>query len=175
MWVISTDGGYLDAPVKIDPNAAKPAPTKLTMMPGERYGVIIDFSGVPNTNLILKNTGRTPYPKGAPPQGTTVGMIMQFRVGAKPASDTSYDPASGIPLRTGTGKIVRLTNPATGTLATGLTVNKTRQLTLNEVEAPASTAFDPVTGVKTSYPGGPLEILANNTVARLVVRHGQIP
>ncbi|UCD99689.1 MAG: twin-arginine translocation signal domain-containing protein, partial [Chloroflexota bacterium] len=39
MWVIGTDGGYLDTPVKIDPN--DPAvPPKLVMMPGERYDVI---------------------------------------------------------------------------------------------------------------------------------------
>ena len=153
LYVISNDGGYLDAPVAVN---------KLTMMPGERYEVIIDFGGVPNTNLVLKNTGRTPFPKGAPPQGTTVGKIVQFRVGAAPGGgDPSYDPALGTPLRT--NPIVRLTNPATGTLALGVTPAVTRELTLNEVLAPASTAMDPVTGVTTNYPGGPLEILVNNT------------
>ena len=153
LYVIGNDGGYLDAPVAVN---------KLTMMPGERYEVIIDFGGVPNTNLVLKNTGRTPFPKGAPPQGATLGKIVQFRVGVVPAGgDASYDPALGNPLRT--NPMVRLTNPATGTLAAGVTPAVTRELTLNEVLAPASTAIDPVTGVTTNYPGGPLEILVNNT------------
>jgi spore coat protein A len=174
MYVIATDGGYLDAPVKIDPNAPKGQLQRLTMMPGERYEVIIDFSGVaPGTNLILRNVAKTPFPGGTSPQGSTVGRIMQFRVGPCTsqcgAQDPSYDPASGTSLRTGTNpaaddqKIVRLVNPATGTLAPGVTAAKTRQLTLNEVMGMAQTATDPVTGVPTNYPGGPLEILVNNT------------
>ena len=149
MWVIGTDGGYLDAPVKIDPNAPKPAPTKLVLMPGERYDVIIDFNDPiwraanPNFSgtLILKNTGNTPYPKGAPPTGTTLGQIMKFFIGA-PVPDSSYDPASGIPLRP---PMVRLVNLAVGTAA--VTPQVKRQMTLNEVMGP----------------GGPLEVLVNNT------------
>jgi FtsP/CotA-like multicopper oxidase with cupredoxin domain len=53
--------------------------------------------------------------------------------------------------------MVRLADPATGTLAAGVTAQKIRQLTLNEVIGPPTT----VDGV--SYPGGPLEILVNNT------------
>lgn len=155
IWVIGTDGGYLNTPQKIDPALGQ----KLVMQPGERYEVIIDFSGFPGTNLIIRNTGRTPYPKGAPPQGSTLGRIVQFRVNAAPVTDNSYNPASGTPLRTGTQMIVRLTtngvppaNPA-----------KTRQLTLNEVMGMPMTVTDPVTGLPTAYPGGPLEILVNNT------------
>jgi spore coat protein A len=142
IWQISTDGGYLDAPVKIDPNV-KPL-DKLVVMPGERAGFIIDFAGFAGQTLLLRNTGRTPYPKGPPPMGSTLGQIMLFHVGPGPVSDASYDPASGTPLRT---PMVRLVNPATGTLAAGVTADKTRQLTLNEVIGP----------------GGPLEILVNNT------------
>jgi FtsP/CotA-like multicopper oxidase with cupredoxin domain len=154
MYVIGTDGGYLDAPVSV---------SKLLMMPGERYEVIIDFGGFAGKNLILGNTGRTPYPKGEPPHGSTLGNILQFRVGPGPVTDTSYNPALGTPLRTGAHQIVRLVEPATGTLAAGVTATKTRQLTLNEVVAPKSTAIDPVTGLLTNYEGGPLEILVNNT------------
>jgi spore coat protein A, manganese oxidase len=156
MWVIGTDGGYLDAPIKV---------SKLVMMPGERYEVIIDFAGFAGKSLILANTGKTPYPAGKPPQGATLGRIMQFRVQkpAAPIVDTSYNPALGTPLRTGTNKLVRLVNSATGALATGVTAAKTRELTLNEVMGMAKTVADPVTGVLTKYPGGPLEILVNNT------------
>jgi FtsP/CotA-like multicopper oxidase with cupredoxin domain len=157
LWVISTDGGYLDTPVKIDPTRGQ----KLLMQPGERYEVIIDFAKYAGTNLIIRNTGRTPYPGGASPQGSTLGRIMQFRVAKGRVTDTSYDPASGKPLRTGSQSIVRLVNPATGTLA--VTAKKTRQLTLNEVALPPSTAIDPVTGALTNYPGGPVEILVNNS------------
>ena len=159
MWVIGTDGGYLDTPTKIDPALGQ----MLVIQPGERYEVIIDFAGYAGQNLIIKNTGRTPYPKGAPPQGSTLGRLMQFRVGAAPVADTSYDPASGVPLRTGAYAIARLANPVTGTLAPGVTVTKTREVTLNEVMGMPVTAIDPVTGLLTAYPGGPMEILVNNT------------
>lgn len=159
MWVIATDGGYLDIPVKIDPALGQ----KLVIQAGERYEVIIDFSGYQNTILLMRNTGRTPYPKGTAPNGNTTGRIIQFRVGPGPVLDTSYDPASGIPLRTGAQTIVRLANPVTGTVAPGVTVNRIRQLTLNEVMGMPITVIDPVTGILTAYPGGPLEILLNNT------------
>jgi len=145
IWQIGTDGGYLDAPVKIDPNAAKPAMTKLVIMPGERADVIVDFAGLQGQTLILRNTGRTPYPAGTPPNGSTLGQIIQIRVNQPfTGPDNSYNPASGTPLRP---PMVRLVNPATGALGARVTPNKTRQLTLNEVLAL----------------GGPLEILVNNT------------
>jgi spore coat protein A len=144
MWQIGTDGGYLDAPVKIDPNAPKPNLTKLVLMPGERADVIVDFAGLNGQTLLMRNTAHHPYDKGTPPDGGTLGRIMVIRVGAGPVADASYDPASGIPLRP---PMVRLVDPAAGTLATGVTAAKTRQLTLNEVIGP----------------GGPLEILVNNT------------
>ena len=46
---------------------------------------------------------------------------------------------------------------------TGAAVQKTRQLTLNEVMGMPQKPIDPVTGLPTAYPGGPLEILVNNT------------
>lgn len=56
--------------------------------------------------------------------------------------------------------MVRLTTPAG---APAITPAVKRMLTLNEMMAPPRTAPDPVTGAPTSYPGGPLEILVNNT------------
>jgi FtsP/CotA-like multicopper oxidase with cupredoxin domain len=127
------------------------------MMPGERYEIIVDFAdpvwqgllaakGVTfPLNLVLRNTAPTVIGN---PNANTDGRIMQFRVSAtKPLSDTSYDPASGIPIRSGAQTIVRLVNPATGALAAGVTANKTRELTLNEVLGA----------------GGPLEVLVNNS------------
>ncbi|MGE5279112.1 MAG: multicopper oxidase family protein [Acidobacteriota bacterium] len=154
MYVIGTDGGYLDAPVRV---------SRLVIMPGERYDVIIDFGAFAGKTMTLENTSRTPYPKGDPPQGSTLGRVLQFRVARARVADTSYDPALGIPLRTGAQRIVRLADPVTGTVQDGVTIQKTRQLTLNEVIAPGSTAIDPVTGELTDFAGGPLEILVNNT------------
>ncbi len=176
MWVIGTDGGYLDTPVKIDPNAV--ANNKLVIMPGERYDVIIDFNDPAwralnpafSGSLIMRNTGRSPYPKGASPQGSTIGQIVQIFVGAPPAADSSYNPATLTPLRPAGKTIVRLPGaPGGGALsypaqknANG--VHVVRQLTLNEVMGLPQTVTDPVTGAPlTAYPGGPLEILLNNT------------
>jgi FtsP/CotA-like multicopper oxidase with cupredoxin domain len=144
LWQIGTDGGYLDAPVKIDPNAPKGALQKLVLMPGERADVIIDFAGFQGQTLILRNTANHPYPKGAPPQGATLGQVVQFRVGSGAVIDASYDPASLIPLRP---PMVRLVDPVAGRLAAGVKAHKVRLLTLNEVMGM----------------GGPLEILVNNT------------
>jgi spore coat protein A, manganese oxidase len=160
MWVIATDGGYLDNPILIDPNATgaqiKAGVQKsLMMMPGERYEIIIDFADpvwkalLPKKttfplNLILRNTAATVLGN---PKTSTEGRIMQFRVSANAPVDSSYNPASGIPIRSGGQTIKRLVNIATGQLAIGVTANKTRELILNEIAGP----------------GGPLEVLVNNT------------
>jgi len=155
IWQIETDGGYLDAPVKID-LGAKPL-DKLRIMPGERAGFIIDFAGFAGQTLLIRNTGRTPYPKGEAPHGATLGQILQFRVGAAStfAPDNSYDPASAIPLRP---PLIRLVDSAAGAPAAGVSCTVRRQLTLNEVEDP-----EPLDADDVSYPGGPREVLVNNT------------
>jgi FtsP/CotA-like multicopper oxidase with cupredoxin domain len=136
IWVIGTDGGYLDAPVKIDPNATGAqvkagAQKSLMMMPGERYEIIIDFAGIPaGTNLILRNTAPT---VDGNPKASTEGRIMQFRVTVNAPVDNSYNPALGGNIRTGGQTIQRLVNPTTGTMNPVVTVNLTRELTLNEV------------------------------------------
>jgi len=170
LWVIGTDGGYLDKPVKVGPPGNN---SSLVMMSGERYQVIIDFAGFqagvigPNGlaysgNWVLRNTAKMPFPGGVAATGNTTGRIMQFRVVGTPGTDTSFNPATlGATVRP--KPLVRLVNPVTGTVAAGVTVQKTRQLTLNEVMGMPQMAIDPVTGLMTAYPGGPLEILVNNT------------
>ena len=155
MWQIGTDGGYLDVPVKIDPNAPKGRLQRLLIMPGERADVIVDFHGLsPGTRLLLRNSARAPYPGGEAPNGHTTGRIMEFRVVPPTGRDTSYDPASGRPLRR---PMVRLVDPVAGRKASDVKVRKTRQLTLNEVIGGPSIVGD------VEYEGGPLEILVNNT------------
>jgi spore coat protein A len=135
IYQIGTDGGLLDAPVAIDPNLKQ----KLLIAPGERADIVIDFSGTPNAVWTLKNSGNAPYPKGAPPNGSTLGQIMQFVVnGQTSGADNSVITGRTTPL-------VKLADFATGTPA--VPFQKRRQLTLNEVMGP----------------GGPLEVLVNNT------------
>ncbi len=173
IYVIGTDGGYLDSAQKIDPNALKPAPQKLVMMPGERYEVVVDFTGqVPGSTLVLKNVGKTPYPAGATPIGG-LGQVLQVRVTCPPAPATcgegglAYDPATTPEIRTVAAgrddRIVPLVNFAAGTVAPGVTIQKTRALTLNEVMGMPVNAVNPIDDQPTAYPGGPLEILVNNT------------
>ena len=150
IWQIGTDGGYLDKPVKIDPALGQ----KLTLMPGERADIIVDFAGKQGQRLLLRNTGRSPFPKGTAPNGNTLGQIIQFRVQSGTVTDASYNPATLTPLRPA---MVRLVNPATGKLAPGVAAAKTRQLSLNEVMGM------PIEVNDIEYPGGPLEILVNNT------------
>jgi spore coat protein A len=143
MWVIGTDGGYLDNPVMLDPALKQ----KLIIMPGERYEVIVDFSaagGYAGQVLELRNTARTPYPGGAPVQGSTTGRVMRFNVFSTanlPATPSPPPPLGYTPVATDTLR----TSPIERLTANTPVVN--RQLTLNEFMGP----------------GGPLEVLVNNT------------
>jgi spore coat protein A len=168
MYVISTDGGYLSNPVLIDPNATgqkkKAGVAKsLIVGPGERYEAIVDFNDAtwlaniaagyaalglpvpPTISLHLRNQARTPFPGGAPAPNSTTGRIMEFRVSGNTPADSSFNPAGLAALRS--RPIIRLVDPAAGAPAPGVTPAVKRQLTLNEVMGP----------------GGPLEVLVNNT------------
>ncbi len=139
-FVIGTDGGLLDFPVKLnDPKLDN----RLLMAPAERYDVIIDFAGFNGQTLTLVNSAKAPFPNGAAPDPSTFGEVMQFKVVSPlQGTDTSYNPATGAALRT---PMVRLANPATGALA--VTPDVKRQLVLVEVEGG----------------GGPEEVLVNNS------------
>lgn len=157
MWIIATDGGYLDKPVKVD---------NLPITSGERYEIIIDFAGKAGQNLILANTAAAPYPNGTSPNPATLGHVMQFRVQTPgtPIVDNSYNPASGTPLRPEKNKLVRLVKSNKGKLAVkNKQVAAIRQFVFNDVNGSAQDAINPVTGETIHYLGGRLEILANNT------------
>jgi FtsP/CotA-like multicopper oxidase with cupredoxin domain len=86
MTVIGTDQGYLPAPQPV---------TKLTLCPGERYDVIIDFTGLAvGSKVTLTNTAPAPFPKGGAPKASDVGKVLQFKVVALTAPDTSVVPAT---------------------------------------------------------------------------------
>ena len=69
---IGSDGGYLPTPVPL---------TVLTIAPGERADILVDFSGLtPGTKIILRNNAKAPFPGGTAADPQTVGQIMQFTV-----------------------------------------------------------------------------------------------
>jgi spore coat protein A len=144
IWQVGTDGGLLDAPVAIDPFAIDNG--KLTLAPGERADLVIDFGSVPNPDpsmsyatWTLRNMARTPYPFGETVNPQTTGQIMQFVVnGQMNGADNSVITGRALPLE----KLADFNNATPN-----VPVDQIRQLTLNEVEGA----------------GGPLEALINNT------------
>jgi FtsP/CotA-like multicopper oxidase with cupredoxin domain len=99
--VIGTDGGFLPAPVTV---------SQLLVGPAERFDVVVDFSALkPGTTFTLLNVGPdSPFGGAFPASGQahagTTGQVMQLRVVAPTAADTSAIPAlpafQGVPART---------------------------------------------------------------------------
>ena len=89
MTVIGSDQGYLPAPVPV---------LKLTMCPGERYDVIVDFTGLAaGTKVTLINDAPAPFPKGIAPGPGDVKKPLQFVVGALAASRQERRPGDPRP------------------------------------------------------------------------------
>lgn len=86
-YQIGSDGGLLEAPLKRN---------TITIGPGERIDVIVDFSAPElwGQTLVMKNTARSPYPFGATANPLTTGQIMAFKVITPLTNpDTSVIPA----------------------------------------------------------------------------------
>ena len=75
---IGSDDGLLNSPVTLN---------ELTIGPGERQDVIIDFSKFKGKTLIIRNDANSPYPDGDPADPDTNGQIMAFKVN-KPLDST---------------------------------------------------------------------------------------
>ena len=134
-WVIGTDGGLLDAPVRVD---------RLFLAPGERADVIVDFASARGDTLVMTNDAPAPFPDGDDP--LTAGNIMQFRVATGSVVDKTFNPAAGgPPLRR--PPMIRLVDPVAGVLGKKVTADVRRQLTLKEI----------------ATEDGPVEVLVNNT------------
>ncbi len=139
LWQIGSDGGLLDAPVRVS-NPLDPQSVALTLAPGERADVVIDFTGFGGGTFTLTNDANEPFPDGDPVDESG-RLIMQFRVGTTVTggSDPSFDPATTTALRP--DPIERPAAPPV-----------TRALTLNEVMGE----------------GGPLGMFVNNTMWRMM-------
>jgi spore coat protein A, manganese oxidase len=170
IWQIGTDGGLLDKPVELlglsEPTATDPSPTtRLFLAPAERADVIVDFTGLSGRRFTLTNDAQVPFPSGSPLSASDpTRSVMQFRVNlALSGQDTTYDPASGAPLRGGRNQeplIVRLADPSSGQLAPGVNPSATRQLVLFEADGPT---------------GQPIEDLVNNTKWRGILDRAGAP
>ena len=82
-WQIGSDTGLLEAPV---------ATTSLTLLPGERADVVMDFAPYSaGTQIILTNSAPAPYPNGNPE--LAVPHVMKFIVMSE-VGDTDPLPAT---------------------------------------------------------------------------------
>lgn len=68
---IGSDLGMLNAPETI---------ATLSIAPGERADLIIDFAGMSGQTIVMTNDANAPYPNGDPVDMATAGQIMAFRV-----------------------------------------------------------------------------------------------
>jgi len=76
-WVIGSEGGLLPAPAQM---------SSLVIGTGERFDVIVDFTGIPlGSTVMMTNNAKTPYPDGDP---TAVPELMKIKINtAVPATD----------------------------------------------------------------------------------------
>jgi len=76
-WVIGSEGGLLPAPAQM---------SSLVIGTGERFDVIVDFTGIPlGSTVMMTNDANTPYPGGDP---TAVPELMKIKINtAVPAND----------------------------------------------------------------------------------------
>ncbi len=120
--VIGSDQGYLPAVRNV---------RTITMCPGERYDVVVDFSAVDsNAKITMANSAAAPYPVGIAPNGAGpfagMAQILQFQV--VPYDPTNL-PASPAPW----------TPPAALVARPALVANAPpRQMVLNEVLDPTT-------------------------------------
>ena len=91
IWQIGTDDGLLNTPVKLG---------VLTLGPGERADVIVDFSKFKvGTRFVLTNTAQTPFPVGARVVPGITDRIMAFDVVARVGADNTVVPTRTTQLR----------------------------------------------------------------------------
>jgi len=136
VYQIGSDDNYLDKPVPV---------SNVTIAPGERADLIVDFSGLAGQTITVTNDAPIPFPDGLIPgvDQPQMASIMQFRVGSNPVTDTSCNPLNSCQRPVA---MVRLTD-GQGNIAPGVTIAKKRQLVLKEFQGP----------------GGPLEVMINNS------------
>lgn len=137
MFQIGGDGGLLNAPVAV---------TRLTLAPGERADVLVDFSGHrAGSRIVMTNDAPVPFPDG--PRSTRRGgvplrQLMQFTVGPATGFDgpipsilreTPVIPLAD-PVRTRNVSLVEIADETTGVPLMALLNNL--EWTTNQIEMP---------------------------------------
>lgn len=164
MEIVSSEGGFLDAPTVLDPAAGD----TLLIAPAERPIIILDFTGMAGHEFILRNNAPYPYPTGTPIMlnDQFLGRIMKFVVnGTLVGADLSQVLP---PVK----KMVQLTD-FKGAIAPLANPTVTRALILNEITGAGgplmvainNSHFDaqtPTIGAPVSF-GGPTEIPTEGT------------
>ena len=141
---IGTDGGLLDAPVRLN---------SLLLGPGERADVVVDFAGLaPGTRVTLTNNARSPFPAGPTAEavgGVPLRQIMRFTVtaGGKPWT-------APLPGRLRATPITRLADHVT---AATVTRNMTLVEVLDEADAPLMALLNNRTFDSTDYQSVPVQ------------------
>ena len=79
---IGCDLGMLNEPVPL---------TTLSIAPGERADVIVDFARMRGQTIVITNGANAPYPGGDPVDPLTAGQVMAFRV-SRPLSSVADRP-----------------------------------------------------------------------------------
>jgi spore coat protein A, manganese oxidase len=84
---IGTEDGFLPSPVAMD---------KLLVGCGERYDIVVDFSGYAGKKIIVKNDAGTPYANMTPDpvDPATTGLVMRFDVSTAVVADPVHLPAN---------------------------------------------------------------------------------
>jgi len=115
-WQIGTDGGLLNTPIQV---------SQITMAPGERADVIVDFTGKKGQSFILKNSDSSWSSSSY--GSSNVGEIMKVNVSlALNGTDSSLNPSTAPNLRPN-NPIVKLAPTVTSSTPTRyLTLEKDR-------------------------------------------------
>ncbi|HEY3419598.1 MAG TPA: multicopper oxidase [Methanomassiliicoccales archaeon] len=130
--VIASDENYLRSAVTV---------TSFQMAPGERYDVLVDFTGMgANTKIVMTNNAPAPFNTGYVPDAATNGTIMQFTVSGNPGFAPKTLPT--------------ILNPTLKTYPSlGMAnVTVTRQLTLKEWQGPNGPQMVTLDGQQYSNP-----------------------
>ena len=106
LMVIGNELGLLHKPAWPSANGPNGPAGVLSIAPGERYDVIVDFSGLkPGTTLTLTNSAAAPYPDGDAVDPNGAGKVMQFVVGGTRSDVPNASVTANTSLRTGTDAI----------------------------------------------------------------------
>ncbi|MFM2059683.1 MAG: hypothetical protein RLY71_4068 [Pseudomonadota bacterium] len=72
VWQVGTDLGFLNRPVQV---------ANVTISPGERIDLVVDFTGLFGQQIIVTNSAGIPFPAGpAPVVGSGADVMMRFNV-----------------------------------------------------------------------------------------------